>query len=173
MQNPRNAATDGRWDGGVGRVQRNGPPTLIVTVRWDSALPVRQALERSHSALSFTKEQLQRDYIIGVLGLVPANRYNRPQLNQSSGDGIDVRNPEEMLEGVMHYSRLYPRNEPPIQPEDVKLDNSTGTLLLFFPRSRPIAPSVKEVLFETRFGSMSVTGRFRLKDMMYGGTLEL
>ncbi len=40
----RDGATDGRWDGGVGRYDRGGVPSLMVMVRWDSALPVRQAL---------------------------------------------------------------------------------------------------------------------------------
>src|SRR5579872_6679194 len=32
LPNPHNGATDGRWDGGVSRVKKNGPPTLNVIV---------------------------------------------------------------------------------------------------------------------------------------------
>jgi hypothetical protein len=173
MPSPHNGSTDGRWDGGVSRVNRNGPPSLEVTVRWDSALPVRLALAHARTPLGYTEDQLHRDYVISISGLVPANGYNRPQLNQQSGDGVDARNPEEMLEGVMRYARLYPRCKHAILPDDVKLDNSTGTLRLFFPRKEPVTAGDKEVTFETRFGSMSVSGRFRLKDMLYQGNLEL
>src|SRR5436305_2564659 len=44
-------ATDGRWDGGVGRDTGHGRvPNLPVLVRWDSAAPVREALSLSHEA---------------------------------------------------------------------------------------------------------------------------
>ena len=173
MPSPRNAATDGRWDGGVGRVNRNGPPTLNVTVRWESALPVRLALQRTETPSPFTPAQLQKDYIITITGLVPANRYGPAQLDQQSGDGLDASNPEQMLEGVLRYSRLYPRGKHPILPDDAKLDNKTGILRIFFPRTVPLTIKDKEVAFETRFGSLSILRPFRLKDMLFQGNLEL
>src|SRR5438105_11546676 len=39
-------ASDGNWDGGVGRIPSAGVPSIPLTIRWDSALPVRQALLR-------------------------------------------------------------------------------------------------------------------------------
>ena len=42
MAGPR-GASDGRWDGGVGRRPTGSIPNLQVLIRWDSALPVRQA----------------------------------------------------------------------------------------------------------------------------------
>ena len=169
-----NGTADGRWDGGVGRLDRTGPPTLNVTVRWDSALPVRLAAKREHTEARYAPDQLRKNYIITIVGLVPAGRYGQPQLNSRSGDdGVDVRNPEEMLEGVMRYSRLFPRGKSAIRPDDAKLDSATGHLHLFFPRTEGIALSDKEVTFETRFGSLSVVKRFRLKDMVYQGQLEL
>jgi hypothetical protein len=174
MPSPHNGSTDGHWDGGVSRVNRNGPPTLNVTVRWDSALPVRQALERQRVVLAYTPAQLRSSYIITVVGLVPAGRYRQPELNTRSGDGaVDSRNPEEMLEGVMRYSRLYPRGKQAILPEDAKLDNESGALHIFFKRTEALSLEAKEVTFETRFGSLSVLKRFRLKDMLYQGQLEL
>ncbi len=174
MSNPRNGATDGRWDGGVSRVNRNGPPTLDVTVRWDTALPVREAFEHKRSGQTYSPEQVRKDYIITVIGLVPAGRYIQPQMRTSSSDGLeDVRNPEEMLEALMRYSFLFPHGKHAIRPEDTKLDSSTGTLHLFFPRTQAIDADDKEVTFQMRFGSLSVVKKFRLKDMVYHGQLEL
>ncbi|MDQ2712477.1 MAG: hypothetical protein M3Y24_09665 [Acidobacteriota bacterium] len=151
-------ASDGRWDGGVGRRPRGGPPVFNVVVRWDSSLPVRQALDRTHTPSVYKPEQIPKDYIITVLGLVPA----------SPGS-----NPSEMLAGVMRYSRIWPKDKPPIGPDDAKLDEATGALHLFFSRKRKIEPNDKEVTFQTRFGSLSIVKRFRLKDMLYNGQLEL
>ncbi len=175
MQSPHNGSTDGRWDGGVSRVNRNGPPTLDVTVRWDSALPVRQALERSHPAVAYTPDQLRKDYIITVIGLLPAGRYGRPAtLATSSSDEMeDARNPEQMLEGLMRYSMLFPHGKPGIRADDAKLDNATGTVHIFFPRANAITTSDKEVTFQMRFGSLTVVKKFRLKDMLYHGDLAL
>lgn len=170
----QHGATDGRWDGGVGRLDRGGHPTLNVTIRWDSALPVRQATEHERAAIRYSPEQLRKAYIITIVGLVPGGRYGQPELNSHGGDGApDVRNPQELLEGVLRYSRLFPRGKSGIRPEDAKLDNATGDLHLFFPRGEGIALDDKEVTFHTRFGSLSVVKRFRLKDMVYKGQLEL
>ena len=84
-----------------------------------------------------------------------------------------AQNREEMLEGLMRASLLVPRNKPPIQPEDIKLDASTGAIHLFFPRSDPLTLREKEVIFATRFGSLTIRKSFRLKDMTYKGKLEL
>jgi hypothetical protein len=175
MPSPKNAATDGRWDGGVGRVKHNGPPTLNVDVRWDSALPVRQALARKGAGGdAYSPEQVRKDYIISIFGLVPGGRYGPASLNNQSGDGaVDVRNPEEMLESLMRYARLYPKGKNGIRPIDAKLDNASGTLHLFFPRSEAITLRDKEVTLEVRFGSLSVLKKFKLKDMVFNGQLEL
>ena len=172
MAGPR-GVTDGRWDGGVGRADRNGPPALNVTVRWDSALPVVLALSREPDR-SNLREQAKKDYIVTVIGLVPGGRYGRSGFSPSSSDSArDVRNPEEMLEAVMQYSRLLLKGKPAIAPVDAKLDPASGALHLFFPRTQPINVRDKDVVFETRFGSLSVSKKFRLKDMVFRGQLAL
>ncbi|HEY7304593.1 MAG TPA: hypothetical protein VH601_10785 [Bryobacteraceae bacterium] len=168
-----------RWDGGVGR-SRGSDPTLSVLIRWDSALPVREALQRS-SPEAYIDEHAAKDYIISIVGLVPGGRYRsvgRPASDSRSDDSedsrtVDARNPEEMLEALMTASRLTPKDKPAISPEDAKLDASTGTLHIFFPRTEPITSSDKEVIFTTRFGALTIQKRFRLKDMSYRGKLEL
>ncbi|MGA8030236.1 MAG: hypothetical protein WB992_24095 [Bryobacteraceae bacterium] len=178
----RNGVTDGKWDGGVGRNVRTGAPSLPIMIRWDSALPVREALLRSQPdrppvALAAS----DKDYIITVMGLAPGGKYRQSghlQTNSQSDQAGDSQaresqDPEEMLEGLMKASILAPNGKPPILPEDVKLDPETGTLHLFFPRTASIDLSDKEVTFATRFGSIRITKTFRLKDMTYKGKLEL
>lgn len=163
-----------RWDGGVGR-NRGPDPTLNVLVRWDSALPVREALDRTGKG-DQPSERAAKDYIISIVGLVPSGRYRsvgRTETQSRSDDTVDARNPEEMLEGLMAASRLIPKGKPAISPEDAKLDGKTGTLRIFFPKTVPIVTNDREVIFTTRFGALTVQKRFRLKDMKYQGKLEL
>jgi hypothetical protein len=177
-------ATDGRWDGGVGKMPRGTVPTLPILVRWDSALPIREAAARAASASTqsnpevtpATVEQASKDYVVTLIGLVPAKRYrDQGQLNgkSNSDDATDARDPEELLEGLMSTTRLIRRGRPALAPENVKLDGATGIVHVFFPRTDPILPGEKEVVFTTRFGSLSVQKVFRPGDMMYKGRLEL
>lgn len=166
-----------RWDGAVGR-SRGADPTLNVLVRWDSALPVCEALSRSTEGdqQRITGEQATADYIISVIGLVPAGRYRsvgRTERTSRSDDTVDARNPEEMLEGLMAASQLIPKGKAAIRPDDAKLDGSTGTLYILFPRTQPIGADDKEVMFTTRFGALTIQKSFRLKDMNYQGKLAL
>ena len=147
-----NGSTDGHWDGGVGRLPRGGTPTLPVTLRWDSALPLRQALR-----IQGIEAPPDNAYVIGVIGLVPARQSLTPGMRQ----------------GLLNQARLMPRGKKAIAPEDVRMDEATGTLWLFFSKKDPIAIGDKEVTFGTTFGSMKVIQKFRLKDMIYRGKLEL
>jgi hypothetical protein len=158
--------SDGRWDGDVARNTGVGEsPSLPVTVRWDSAMPVRQALSRSdHATSSLVEEHAAGDYIITVLGLVPANTAAAPEL---------PANDPAQIEGFLANSRLMPRGGPAIVPENARIDRATGAVHLFFPRTRAIRAEDKEVTFLTRFGSVRVQKKFRLKEMMYKGRLEL
>jgi hypothetical protein len=176
-------ATDGHWDGGVGKAPRGGVPSLPVLIRWDSALPVRQASAQlitasggpMPEATSVTPEQAAKDYIVTLIGLVPAKRYrDQGQLNgnSNSDDTVDARDPEELLEGLMAASRLLQRGRPNLAPENVRLDAATGIVHIFFPRANPITAD-KEIAFTTRFGSLTVQRVFRLRDMIYNGRLEL
>lgn len=176
--------SDGNWDGGVGRMPRGSVPTLPITIRWDSALPVREALAvesggTEAAGISDLSSAAQKDYVITVLGLVPAGRYRssgRLETRSQSGTGdsaTDPQDPEQMLEGLMGTSKLLPRGQRPIRPEDVKLDGASGALHIFFSRSVPISARDKEVTFAMQFGSMTVQKTFRLKEMMYRGKLEL
>jgi hypothetical protein len=165
MQSGR-GVSDGRWDGGIARNTGVGEtPSLPITVRWDSALPVRDALSRSQrGAGSAVDERTAKDYVISVLGLVPANTTASPE---------HPANDPAQIQAFIGNSRLVPRGEPEIVPESAEIDAATGAVHLFFPRAHAITPADKEVTLFTRFGSVRVQKRFRLKDLMYKGRLEL
>ncbi|MFL6449029.1 MAG: hypothetical protein ACJ746_15290 [Bryobacteraceae bacterium] len=144
--------TDGRWDGGVAKNTGRGQvPTLPLLVRWDSAAPVRQALARSQER---TPDENSKDYIITVVGLVSAGK-------------------DQPLEGLMSHSSLKVPGKPAISAEDAKVDANTGAVHLYFPRSSAITSSDKDVVFTTRFGSLTAVKKFHLAEMVYQGRLEL
>jgi hypothetical protein len=107
---------------------------------------------------------------------VPAKRYRdtgKLESKSASDESSDVRDPEELLEGLMSASRILRRGHPALAPDNVKLDGATGVLHLFFPRTTPIIDQEREVVFRTRFGALTIEKTFRLREMLYDGRLEL
>lgn len=169
-------ATDGNWDGGVGRRSMGVIPTLQVLVRWDTALPIREATMRIGDVRPVDNDVVAKNYVVTLFGLVPAKRYRdagKLDTSSSSDDTVDARDPEDLLEGLMATSRLVRHGHPQLAPDNVKLDGATGILHIFFPRTDPIRPAEKDVLFHTRFGSVTVEKEFHLREMTYQGRLEL
>jgi hypothetical protein len=166
-------ATDGKWDGGVSKNSTGSVPTLQVTVRWDSALPMVKASQRGAGNLALSEEDLKKFYVITVVGLVPSTNSKHPTKPANGSPDSTPVDPELMLSGIQSQSHLFFPNRPSVRPDDVKLDAKTGALRFYFPRSSSIALGDKEVLFSTHYGRLTVRLRFRLKDMLYKGVLEL
>lgn len=141
----------GREPGG----RTDTPPT--VTVRWESALPVRQA------QLKLGQESVDTDepyYAVAVLGL-PARMANR--------------DPEGLKGRLQSEASLKPKGKKAIAPADVKLltRDDNPILLLLFPKTAEITPADKEVEFSARIGHLVIKQKFAPKDMTYDGKLEL
>ena len=170
--------SDGKWDGGVSRNIDDTTPTLPVSIRWESALPVREALSRMPGAHSQEAlEESQQDYVISVKGLL-TNEQSKRQAQTGDAQAVNAERssssaPEQMNKELVGVAKLVPRSRPAIRAERVKIDPSSSTIEVFFPRTMRIAEKDKEVTFELQFGSMTVVKKFRLKDMMYQGRLEL
>lgn len=174
---------DGSWDGGVGRSRAYDPPKVPVLVRWDSAVPVREALLETNDPdrrdTPNTVSKPERDYIVTVIGLVPAQKTNAitdedEEHPQTPAEREEARRAQvnAVRQGVLDSTRLLRPGKKPIAPEDVHLDAS-GTLKIFFPKTDPIEPDDKEVIFDSRYGALHVSQPFRLKDMMVNGQLAL
>jgi hypothetical protein len=177
------SVSDGHWDGGVGRIPRGGNATLPVMVRWDSALPVREALVLTHAKeagdTEHTLSEPDKYYVITIEGLVRGQQSmatTDPNADTADNPPNGGRMPvdiNQVRQGLMNLSRLYPRDKKGIVPADVRVDQQTGTVRVYFPKDVPIEVQDKEVTFQTTYGSIKVTQRFKLKDMMYRGKLEL
>ena len=157
------------WDGGGGRNRMGHMPTVPAMVRWESALPIRQAQKDAAVAEG-------NWYVISIAGLVPAGRYRslgKTETSSSSDGSVDARNPEELLEAFMSYSKIQQKGGPDLQPENVKLDGPTGVVRIFFSRKTVIDPEQREVSFVTHFGKLNVKAKFRISAMKYHGNIEL
>jgi hypothetical protein len=156
------------WDGEVGKNRMGHLATVPVVVRWDSALPIRQAQKEAAAPTT--------EFVLSLAGLIPAGRYHAiaKQETTSSSDGaVDRHNPEEVLEAFMAYSKISVKGSPDVHPVNVKLDAATGTVRIFFPRQPDIEQSQKDIVFTTTFGGLKVNAKFRASRMKYHGTLEL
>lgn len=149
----------------VGSPIDNQPPEITGkwsgSVRWDSALPIREALKTKMSVA------LSENYIINLFGNVPSPA-------PSNDDSADER--KTKFEILQERTRL-DRKGDPIELKRVELAPATpysapGTLF-YFSRVFPITLEDKQVTFVTKIGPLEVKCKFTLKEMIYRGNLEL
>jgi hypothetical protein len=132
------------------------------TVRWDSALPVRDALQST--ALKGADE----NYIIALIGDIPG--VSVPTDDDSAAER------QQKLDTLKEFTRIE-RKDDPLELQQVKIaprsPRSPGGTWFYFSRVFPIAAEDKQVTFVTRVGPLEVKCKFVLRDMVYQGRLEL
>jgi hypothetical protein len=131
------------------------------SVRWDSALPVREALKSKMSV------DLSENYIINVFGDVPSPAPN----DQDSADERKTK-----FEILQERTRLE-RKDDPLELKRVELApknplSQPGTLF-YFSRVFPVTLEDRQVTFVTKIGPLELKCKFTLKEMLYRGNLEL
>jgi hypothetical protein len=159
----------GKRDGGqTGAAEAGGGmPSVTLTIRWASSLPVKEAMVR----MSFkgdaatspeAKQRLEAnepDYVIVVSGL------NR---------GMVLGSADELKQAMMAATELVIKGKEPIKPKDFRIVGQGKMDAVFaFPKGNAITEDDKEVEFQSKVGTVSIRQRFRLKDMMFNGKLEL
>jgi hypothetical protein len=122
------------------------------TVRWESALPVREALHRG------TPGELPEDYILNVFGEVPA---------ADPDSGFAILKDSTTLE---HKGDQIKLNRIELAPGNNVAEAGT---LFYFSRLLALKLEDKEAIFTTKLGPLKVKCKFTLKDMLYRGNLEL
>jgi len=146
------------------------PPKIIV--RWESAEPVREALNRAESPAAGQLAEWAKDhYVISTTGMSmmrpggpgPGGPGDRPQ--------PDPSRMEQMRQRMREATSLKVKGKDPIAPVRIEtIETGGGMLTVFlFPRSAAITPADKEVSFETALGPMAIKSKFNLKDMQYQG----
>lgn len=143
-------------------------PTMKLIVRWQSALPVKQAIARAKygSEVSTSAEAkklietVEPNYIIVVSGLM------RTQLRDDSG---------ALKKNILSGCELLVKGKDPVKPVDFMMQpNGKGMDAYFaFPKTAAFSLEDKEVEFSARFQAITVKQRFQFKNMVIDGKLEL
>jgi hypothetical protein len=132
------------------------------TVRWDSALPIREAMNSKPS------KDAGQYYIIALTGDVP----DPGRSIGGEGETLDQRR----FESLKQFTRLERKSDAILLSRAASTPNgypSGGGTLFCFERGDSILADDKQVTFVTRAGPYEVRARFTLKDMLYRGKLEL
>ena len=138
------------------------PATWKAIVRWESALPVREAEKAAKS------KDAEENYILALIGDIPGVG--------APSDDDEPAERQQKLENLKESTRLERRDDP-LELQQVKIAPKTplspaGTLF-YFSRVLPIMPNDKQVTFVTKVGPLEVKCKFTLRDMLYRGNLEL
>jgi len=153
---PGGAGQPSDTDSGGGSGGRSETPSAV-TVRWESALPVREAQLKLHQEVVGADEPY---YAIAILGL-PSRIANR--------------DPQELKSRLLSDTYLKPKGKKKIELADVKVltRDDNPVLLLLFPKSQEITAGEKEVEFSTHVARMEIKEKFPLEDMTFDGKLQL
>jgi hypothetical protein len=145
-----------------------GDASVAVVYRWQNAKPVKEALVKlKYGAEAATsaeaKALLEREeasYVIVVAGAL------RPLLR---GDAESIR------KAAAEQSSLSAKGKSTLKPSDVQVGatNKGVEMYFYFPRSTPFAVEDKEAEFATKLGGVDLKTKFRFKDMVVSGKLEL
>lgn len=143
--------------------------SLPVNLHWQTALPMRQAQMRAkYGKEAGTSPEAQKFltqepglYVIAVTGL--------PGQVVSAGAG------DQAKDRITRSTTLTPKGKAPVRPLGVELvpSNAGVDVLIGFPRTTPIILEDQDVDFTSQIGTATVKYRFRLKEMVFKGRLEL
>ena len=172
----------GRGFGGRG-TGRGFPPAMNLTLRWYSAMPIKQAFARaqfgdqaqSTAELAELLAPEENHIIIGISGLparmtrIPADRQQAviERLRSESFLKIKGREPIALQAVQMRKEQVHLLN--------ARTGQSGFELIFVFarPTSNPITVKQKNIEFVTRLMGRKVSKKFKLKDMVFDGKLEL
>lgn len=157
----RTGQPNGGWGGkfsAVGQESR-GFSDGDVVVRWSSALPIRQALERAGSSDSAPRPELLRDYYVVSLSRVP------PGMAQLADE------PEKLRAA----GRLTPKDRASMRAERIAMRPQPGVpgVDLYFPRKTELSADDRQIVFELTAEDYELKAKFKPRDMIYRGKLEL
>ena len=143
-------------------------------VRWESALPVLQALARQQmQAEKITPEQAEQlfqqapsEYVVMVGGMPIAAMLSTTEEKVKAGTYLETGDKQRIMVKELRKSRG--------QGPDASVSEAQVRDLYFaFPRTTPIELRHKSVEFVTKLGQVKIKKKFKLKDMLFGGKLEL
>ena len=145
-----------------------GVPAIGLQIRWQSAKPVKMALARlkfgaemdSKADIKQLVEQDEKEYVIMVEG-IPSN--------------MARQGAEKLANNLKKNCAIHCAGKEDLLPTDAKAGQGPkGVIIaLMFPKKDPFSLDDKEVEFSMKLGNTTAKRKFKLKDMVFDGKLEL
>lgn len=143
-------------------------PSFNIVARWQTALPIRQAFvrlkfgaeaDKSAEAKKVLTEE-ERPYEIVLSGPLGAFLPGKP---------------EESAKALSEVTVLSSHRTGEIKPIQIEVGKPGRSMdvLFVFPRSMPFTTDDREVEFATKLGTSDLKYKFKLKDMVFNGKLEM
>ncbi|MGA3203504.1 MAG: hypothetical protein ABSF12_13550 [Bryobacteraceae bacterium] len=144
-----------------GSPSAGSPADFKAIIRWQSALPVREAMKAS------PLPDVEKFYILNMVGDVPSIGATPDEDESQRAARFEALKLVTKLEHkgdaiLLSRVAIAPRNELTM----------AGTFF-YFSRGLALRPEDKQAMFSTKLGPIDVKCKFTLKDMMYQGNLEL
>lgn len=146
------------------RGQNEAPPstakiTWKAVVRWDSALPVREALKTGGP------KDIKDFYVLNVIGNLPS-AVPREDAPVDQGALLYLKDNTKLQHkgDEIHLAR--------VEDAPATALSAAGTYF-YFSRMLALMPEDKEATFVTKIGPLDLKCKFSLRDMLYHGNLEL
>ncbi|MEO8097899.1 MAG: hypothetical protein ABI811_09375 [Acidobacteriota bacterium] len=171
----------GNADDKGGAIQGN--LTAPITVVWATALPVKQAMARLTPGPAATAmlERQETSYVLRLVGFPGSVR----------GAALDTAK-------LTAETTIKVKGKPDLHPADIQIPGAapaaaaggtpgrggpgggrggpggaTFEIFMVFPKTANFSVDDKEIEFATKVGAMSIRKKFKLKDMLYNGKLEM
>jgi hypothetical protein len=131
----------------------------MLTLRWESAMPVREAELKARDVNAPTLED-DAHYAIAVYG-VPVTMTN--------GDS------KKLADDCKKNAALKREDKKDMKPSSVQvLRREDGPVVVFlFPRTKEITKDDRRIEFDAQIGKLTLTESFYLEDMTFQGKVEL
>ncbi len=169
----------GGYPGGGGGGGYGGINEKVV-LRWDSALPIQEALKRqgyhapSSDDVSKDKDKPavdinQKYYVVSIIGLTMPSRRG-----DSDSSDNDRQSADDLRSRFLDAATLMPKSKIAIQAEDVRFEGRNGSIAMhfLFPRTFPINDE-KEITFQFQSQGVKFEHKFKVTDMQYEGKSAL
>jgi len=145
-------------------------------VRWESALPIQEAL-RIGASDEQPNPEFEKYYVLALIGDLPANGGRRRSGGNSDDDDDSTARSDRRLDEFKESARLE-RKDGPVRLEKVEEGSRVGSrgpgVYFYFARKDDISmDDDKVVTFSTKLGRMEIKAKFTMKEMLYHGKLAV
>jgi len=145
-----------------------GPSGVTVTLLWQTALPIKQALAKrkygsevgTSPEAKATLDRIDQVYVLTLSGM-PAFTLGAVQADKKAA--------------LLDSTTLTVAGKPPLKAADVQVSGGRGTATVFlvFPKTTTFTVDDKEVEFSSKFDKTAIKKKFKLKDMVFNGKVEM